>query len=199
MITLTLPYPISAKFGRLSVLSRAANDRFGRTQWHCRCECGTERTVALFRMTSGHTKSCGCLRGEARATHRAKGTPTHNTWCAMKQRCNYQSSDEYVNYGGRGIRVCQRWSDSFDTFFADMGERPEGMTIDRIDTNGNYEPSNCRWATIAEQNRNRRSTILVDRDGATMCIKDWCDELGLDVDCVYGRIRRGETPERALR
>lgn len=191
--------PISAKFGRLTVLSRAENDRFGRTQWHCRCECGIERVVALFRMTSGHTKSCGCIKGEALATHRGKGTPTHNTWCAMKQRCNYPGSEQYAAYGGRGISVCQRWNDSFEAFLADMGERPEGMTIERIDSDGNYEPGNCRWATDSEQARNRRSTLLVERDGVTKCVKDWCDELGLHPDKVYGRIRRGASPQEALR
>lgn len=195
MFTLTLP----AKFGRLAVLARAENDRFGRTQWHCRCDCGAERTVALFRMTSGHTKSCGCIKGEARATHRGKGTPTHNSWCAMKQRCNYPGSDGYADYGARGITVCARWSESFEAFIADMGPRPPGMTIERMNTDGNYEPGNCRWATRPEQNRNRRSNINIERGGVTKCVKDWCDELGLDVDQVYGRIRRGANPAEALR
>jgi len=198
VITLTLPYPISAKFGQLTVLERVDNDRFGRTQWKCRCDCGKEHVAALFRLTSGHTKSCGCIRGKSRATHRGKGTPTHNTWCAMKQRCNYPAHDQFASYGGRGIRVCDRWSESFEAFLADMGERPEGMTIERIDTNRHYEPGNCRWATEAEQSRNRRSTILIERNGQTKCVKDWCDELGLDVDAVYGRIRRGASPQEAL-
>lgn len=198
MITLTLPYPISAEFGRLTVVSRAENDRFGRTQWHCVCECGKEKVVALFRMTSGHTKSCGCIKGQANATHRMRGTPTHNSWCAMKQRCNYPGSDEYKNYGGRGIRVCERWNSSFENFIADMGERPKGMSIERLDSNKNYEPGNCKWANDHEQARNRRSTIWVTRGGQTKCVKDWCDELGLSVDRVYGRIRRGATPAEAL-
>ncbi len=199
MITLTLPYPVSAKFGRLTIKSRADNDKFGRTQWHCICECGKEKVVALFRMTSGHTKSCGCIKGEAKATHRMKGTPTYNSWCAMKQRCNYPGSDEYANYGGRGIKVCDRWNESFENFLADMGERPAGHTIERKDTNGHYEPLNCVWATMEQQQRNRRSTILIERNGVTKCVKDWCIELGLNPDRVYGRIRRGATPEEALK
>ena len=199
MISLVLPYPISEKFGLLTVLSRAANDRFGRTQWNCRCDCGKEHVAALFRMTSGHTRSCGCIKG-ASSKHRGKGTPTHNTWCAMKQRCNYPGSEQYAAYGGRGVKVCTRWSESFENFLADMGPRPAGMTIDRFpNRDGNYEPGNCRWATIDEQARNRSSTLFVEREGVTKCVKDWCDELGLHPDRIYGRIRRGMSPAEALR
>ncbi len=198
-ITVTLPYPISAKFGRLTVMERAENDRFGRTQWHCRCDCGKDHVAALFRLTSGHTKSCGCLRGKANATHRGKGTPTHNTWSAMKQRCADPNHAQFQYYGGRGVSVCHRWAESYEVFLADMGERPAGMSIERINTNGNYEPGNCKWATDHEQQRNRRSTILVERNGVKRCVKDWCEELGLNTDRVYGRIRRGESPEKALR
>lgn len=197
MIEIALPYPINSKFGLLTVLSGADNDRFGRTQWNCLCDCGKQRVVALFRMTSGHTKSCGCIR-KGNPTHHMSGTPTHNSWCGMKQRCNYPAHDQYAIYGGRGIKVCDRWNQSFEAFLIDMGEKPKGMTIERIDTNGNYEPGNCCWATMAQQNRNRRSNINVERDGVTKCIKDWCEELGLDLDRVYGRIRRGATPEDAL-
>ena len=117
----------------------------------------------------------------------------------MKQRCNYVEGEGYEFYGARSITVCKRWEESFENFLADMGERPEGMTIERNYTNGNYEPGNCCWASMPEQQRNRRTTIKVDRDGKTQCIKDWCKELGLDLDRVYGRIRRGASPEEALR
>lgn len=200
MIRLTLPYPISARmsagqtFGSLTVVEAY----FQPGKARCRCVCGAERVVKRGHLTNGHTTSCGCMRGKANATHRAKGTPTHNSWCAMKQRCNYPAHEEYHRYGARGITVCARWAESFEAFLADMGERPVGMTIERDDTDGNYEPGNCRWATPAEQNRNRSTTIKIERDGKTMCVKDWCEELGLDVDRVYGRIRRGATPLEAL-
>lgn len=126
------------------------------------------------------------------------GTPEHNTWCGMKQRCYYTNHAQFQYYGGRGIKVCDRWLNSFENFLADMGHRPEGKTIDRIDSDGNYEPENCRWALKSEQSRNRKSTINVTRDGMTKCVKDWCDELGLNVDRVYGRIRRGLSALEAL-
>ncbi len=116
----------------------------------------------------------------------------------MKQRCNYAAADAFEHYGGRGIKVCARWNDSFAAFLADMGERPAGMTIERVDNDRDYEPGNCRWATEPEQARNRRSTILVEIEGKTMCIKDWCSQMGLDLDVVYGRIRRGHSPRNAL-
>lgn len=196
-MSLVLPYPIGVKFGLLTVVERAGSDRFGRTQWKCQCDCGRDAVVALFRMKSGHTKSCGCYK-PGNVTHGKSRTPTYNSWLAMKQRCDYKGHAEYHRYGGRGITVCDRWK-SFENFIADMGERPAGMSIDRIDVDGNYEPGNCRWATTGEQMRNRRSTINVTRDGVTKCISDWCKDLGLDVDRVYGRIRRGISPQEALK
>jgi hypothetical protein len=150
-----LTSPIGNSFGQLTVLSRAGSDRFGRARWNVRCECGTETVVAMFRMTSGHTKSCGCIKGKANFRHGMKGTPTHNSWCAMKQRCNYEGSDEFQRYGAAGITVCERWLNSFENFLEDMGERPDGMTLDRIDNGKGYEPGNCRWATHHEQRMNQ--------------------------------------------
>lgn len=197
-ITVTLPYPIGEKFGKLTVLSRAENDKFDRTRWNVKCDCGQTAVVALFRLRSGHTKSCGCLRGK-HSIHGMKHTKTYNTWCAMKSRCNNKNNEEYKNYGERGIKVCDRWNTSFEAFIDDMGIRPEGTTIDRIDSNGGYSPENCRWSVESVQARNRRSTINVKRDGKVQCVKDWCDELGLNVDTVYKRIQKGELPEEALR
>lgn len=186
-------------YGHFCVIERAGRTPRGLALWLCKCVCGNELAIEGAKLRSGHTTSCGCMKGKANRTHGMRGTPTHNSWCAMKQRCNYPKNDQYADYGGRGIRVCDRWNKSFEAFLADMGERPEGMTIERKDTNGNYEPGNCRWATMPEQQRNRRSTILVERGGITKCVKDWCDDLCLNVDRVYGRIRRGATPAEALR
>ena len=187
------------KFNRLSVVERSGRNGRGLALWLCSCECGKSVVVQGAKLRSGHTKSCGCIVGKSSETHGLSRTPTYNSWCAMKQRCNYESGNAYKSYGAKGIKVCERWANSFDDFLADMGERPEGMTLDRIDSSGGYEPGNCRWATKKQQDRNRKSNILVTRDGVTKCVKDWCDELGLNVDQVYGRIRWGKTPEEALR
>ena len=186
-------------YGHLTVVKRDGANKLQQARWLCTCVCGKSVTVLGAKLRKGSTTSCGCMKGKANRTHGQKETPTYNTWCALKQRCNYPGSKSYPQYGGRGIKVCDRWLHSFENFLADMGERPEGMTIDRIDSNGDYEPSNCRWIKNSEQQRNRRSTILIERDGVTKCVKDWCDELGLSPDAVYGRIRRGATPCEALR
>jgi hypothetical protein len=116
----------------------------------------------------------------------------------MKARCFYRNTPQYSDYGGRGITVCERWAESFDHFYADMGPCPEGFSIDRVNTDGNYEPENCRWATRSEQQRNRRANRYLTANGCTLLLTDWSNATGIKVQTILGRLHHGWSEERAL-
>lgn len=176
-----------SRFGRLTIITRASNGSGGRTRWLCRCDCGNELAVISSSLTRGNTVSCGCYHSERTAEENAKRirhgharsaggnkretSPEYRTWKAMKERCSNPAAPNYRLYGGRGIKVCDRWigADGFNNFFADMGMRLKGQTIDRINVNADYTPQNCRWASASEQAKNRRATAsLVDARKANL-------------------------------
>ncbi len=150
------------------------------------------------------SQSCGCLRIEAHTTHGAtvnqQTTPEYRAWFGMKQRCYYKTHIQFKDYGGRGIRVCDRWRDSFENFLADMGPRPSrAYSLDRFpDMHGDYEPSNCRWATSSEQHRNRRNNRLITFGGETRCITAWAEAYGINPSTLHHRLKRGTPLADAL-
>lgn len=190
---------VGERFGQWLVLSRAKNTKNGNTRFLCRCDCGTEKEVSSSNLKYGQSTGCGHDKGaRIRASKIKHGAfvhgqwhPLYNTWHSMHDRCSNPKNSEYHRYGARGITVCDAWDD-FNQFVSDVGEKPTPQhTIDRFpDGNGNYEPSNVRWATKSEQNINRRTTVWLTHDGKTMCAAEWAKHLGFTKEGLYARLRR---------
>ena len=205
-----MPAPIDItgeKYGRLTVLSKS-NPYIGPsgkplTMWECLCDCGTKTIVQAGKIRSGHTQSCGCLFREKTLlakTHglrmRGEKTKAYRAWAGLRSRCNDKNNHKYHLYGGRGIKVCERW-DHYNLFLDDMGEPPSVRhSIDRIDSNGNYEPGNCRWATPLQQANNLRTTRFYEHGGETASLSEWAEKLGVTRDAIKLRLRRGQTFEQ---
>lgn len=169
----------------------------------CRCVCGVEKDVPAHILKRGGSSHCGCMMSaittEMKTIHGMCYTPEYRTWSHLKERCSNPNNKDWPNYGGRGITVCKRWRDSFEAFFEDMGPRPDGHSIDRIDCDGNYEPSNCRWATNREQMQNVRHNVIVELEGESIALKEACRRLGLSdkYKAIWQRMKRGQSFEEA--
>jgi len=180
------------EFGCWTVLSEAGR-RHGHVMWLCQCQCGTKRIVEGVSLRKGGTKSCGCMHEDLMAhlkgTHRLSNTSTHEVWKSMRQRCNNKRNKDYKYYGGRGIVCCDRWK-RFEKFYADMGEKPEGLTLERIDNNKGYSPSNCKWVNMKEQNRNSRNNRVIKYGGETKCVSEWAEVLKIKVTVLRYRLKK---------
>lgn len=182
-------------FGRLTVIERRGSNKDWKPMWLCRCECGNEGVFQGKLLKNGTTKSCGCLREELRGslnrTHGKSGTSEYNTWCRMVARCENKESSDFSDYGGRGIKVCLRWRNSFSSFIADMGSKPSPLfSIGRINNDGNYEPGNCRWETASQQASNRRSSRMLECNGVSKTITQWSRETGISRRVISYRINK---------
>lgn len=183
--------------------------RSKRIRYLCRCVCGKEVIIEGYRLVSKNSKSCGCLQrdkasqsGLKRIKHgytcNGKKIPEYSVWTRMWARCTNENNSDYSRYGGRGIKVCDRWR-SFALFLKDMGRRPgPKFLIDRRDNDGNYEPRNCRWVDIKESNRNRRNIRKLTIDGRTKGVGEWSEESGTNLNTILARLSRGWSPKDAV-
>lgn len=187
------------KFSRLKVISYDGRLKPGIHLWKCRCQCGTIKIIRGGDLRLRQTRSCGCLKLEQSRVHGASSKKSFSTWKAMMNRCYSNRNRFYHRYGGRGIIVCQRWHNP-NHFLSDMGDRPSPKhSIDRINNDGNYEPGNCRWATVSQQQRNKVNTLLIEYEGRKTPIIELSERFGIRWDTLRYRIRNGWRLEDALR
>lgn len=191
------------RFGKLTVIERAP-DRPGNSCaiWRCICDCGNEKLKSSHDLKRAHAPSCGCWGRErisaAVSTHRRTKSKEYYCWAGIKQRCSNPKNLMYRHYGGRGIRICDRWSESFEAFLEDMGFAPPGTSIDRIDNDGDYEPGNCRWTTRDVQGKNRRGLHPITVRGETHLMAEWGRIAGVRRGTIANRLRWGWSEEEAI-
>lgn len=179
------------RYGRLVALHCIKNTKSTSALWMCQCDCGNQKAIQASSLTLGRTRSCGCISRERKhqqGTHHASKTVEVRAWQLAKQRCYNKSGANYVNYGGRGIKMHHSWIHDVSAFIRDMGPRPRGYTLDRINNDGDYAPGNCRWATRTQQNNNNRRNRFVTWRGRTQTISQWAKEQGLPHGVLWNRL-----------
>lgn len=198
---------IGQKFNSLTVIEKHPDRTASKkVQWKCLCDCGKETLAVTQHLLNGNTKSCGCRRvertrqmGIANKSHGMTGSPEYKAWQSMKDRCYNEENENFHNYGGRGIVVWHTWMKSFNNFYRDMGPRPgPEYSIDRIDVNGNYRPSNCRWATAREQANNRRANQHHEFQGRARTLAEIARIVGLSPSTIATRLRKGKSIQEAV-
>ena len=186
------------RFTRWTVIGYTGKDNRGHSLWLARCDCGTERVVHGNHLTNGQSKSCGCLSPRY-TIHGFSKLPEYQAWRHMIRRCEVSNKHDYHRYGGRGIKGCQRWRESFEAFLSDMGKKPSvNHSLDRIDNDKGYSPDNCRWATADEQNNNKSTNRRLTFNGRTLTVAQWAREIGITSIALQGRLHKGWTIEHAL-
>ena len=191
-------------FGKLKVISFSHIGNHHKSYWNCECSCGVKKAIDRNSIVRGRTISCGCNKNqktrERNYKHGKTGTKVYRIWKNMKVRCYSKNNHHYNNYGNRGIKICDKWRNSFPEFFKDMGEPPTKVhSIERIDNNGDYTPENCKWATPYEQSRNSRQNNCITFKGETLCLTDWAKKIKMNRATLLSRINRNKWPiERAL-
>lgn len=198
---------VGFKFGRLTVASEVLPKMTRKVRWNCICECGNKVQLIADNLASGHSKSCGCLAREITAIRHTIHSHTRDrgksseyvAWCHMRDRCNNHKAKSYRFYGQRGITVCDRWQNSFAAFIEDMGRKPKPeLTIDRINSAGNYEPGNCKWSTMTEQQNNKQNNHRIEYNGIIQTLTQWARQFGIPPNVLLWRIRAEWPTERAL-
>ena len=191
------------RYGRLTAIERVANDKYGHSQWLCRCDCGNQIVVLKSSLESGRTRSCGCYYGETRrtcaTTHGQSSTRLFHIWANIIDRCRNSKRKDWNYYGGKGVRVCEEWK-TFEKFaeWAHKSGYKEDLTIDRIDTNGNYEPMNCRWVNRFAQMNNTTRNHLIECNGETHTIAEWSRINGTPLSTIFYRLKRGYSEQEAI-
>lgn len=193
---------IGSKFWRLTVIEFRGHRKNWKKVWRCRCECGNECNVQQGNLRNGHTRSCGCLLDQWATrrftTHGYTRTPTYWSWRSMLARCYNPKCVGYARWGGRGIKVCDRWRSSFQNFFADLGERPPGTTLGRRRNNEDYSPDNCRWETREQQGNNTRRNVFMTYNGETLTASQWAKKAGVNYHTLWRRVKEGWPAEYVL-